>query len=99
PPAVAQRYGHGALGVALADDEAVKLGYDLARGEVGHGCSASGGRRFLPGNAGSARIKAPRRSVHQLPRPVTMAPRISSRRAMDPVLSPIRRAQTSSTAR
>ena len=32
-PAVAQRDGDGALGVALADDVAVELGDDLARGE------------------------------------------------------------------
>ena len=36
PPAVAQRDGDGALGVGLADDEAVELGDDFARGEVGH---------------------------------------------------------------
>ena len=30
PPAVAQRDGHGALGVVLADDVAVELGDDLA---------------------------------------------------------------------
>ena len=35
-PAVAQRDGDGALGVVLADDVAVELGDDLARGEVGH---------------------------------------------------------------
>ena len=32
-PAVAQRDGDGALGVVLADDEAVELGDDLARAE------------------------------------------------------------------
>ena len=37
PPAVAQRDGDGALGVGLADDEAVEFGNDFARGEVGHG--------------------------------------------------------------
>ena len=36
PPAVAQRHRDGALGVLLADDEAVELGDDLAGGEVGH---------------------------------------------------------------
>ena len=36
PPAVPQRDGDGALGVLLADDEAVQLGDDLARGEAGH---------------------------------------------------------------
>ena len=36
PPAVAQRDGDGALGVGLADDEAVELGDDLAGGEFGH---------------------------------------------------------------
>ena len=33
-PAVAQGDGDGALGVVLADDEAVELGDDLARGNV-----------------------------------------------------------------
>ena len=42
PPAVAQRHGDGALGVGLADDEAVELGDDLAGGEVGHVAFASG---------------------------------------------------------
>ena len=36
PPAVAQRDRDGALGVVLADDEAVELGDDFAGGEVGH---------------------------------------------------------------
>ena len=36
PPAIAQRDGDRALGVALADDEAVELGDDLARGKGGH---------------------------------------------------------------
>ena len=36
PPAVAQRDRDGALGVGLADDEAVELGDDFAGGEVGH---------------------------------------------------------------
>ena len=36
PPAIAQRDRDRALGVALADDEAVELGDDLAGGEVGH---------------------------------------------------------------
>ena len=35
-PAVAQRDGHGALGVLLADDEAVEFGNDFAGGEIGH---------------------------------------------------------------
>ncbi len=35
-PAVAQRNGHGALGVVLADDEAVQLGDDFAGGKGGH---------------------------------------------------------------
>ena len=34
-PAVAQSNGDGALGVVLADDEAVEFGNDFARGEVG----------------------------------------------------------------
>ena len=36
PPAVAQRDRDRALGVVLADDEAVELGDDFAGGEVGH---------------------------------------------------------------
>jgi len=36
PPAVAQGHGHGALGVLLADDEAVQFRHDFAGGEVGH---------------------------------------------------------------
>ena len=36
PPAVAQRDRDRALGVGLADDEAVELGNDFAGGEVGH---------------------------------------------------------------
>ena len=36
PPAIAQRNGDGALGVALADDVAVELGDDLAGGKRGH---------------------------------------------------------------
>src|SRR3984885_9976292 len=35
-PAVAQRDRHRALGVGLADDEAVELGNDFAGGKVGH---------------------------------------------------------------
>ena len=35
-PAVAERNGDGALGVALADDVAVELGDDLTRGKAGH---------------------------------------------------------------
>ena len=42
PPAVAQRDRDRALGVVLADDEAVELGNDFAGGEVGH--LASGDR-------------------------------------------------------
>ena len=37
PPAVAQRDGDRALGVGLADDEAVEFGNDFTGGEVGHG--------------------------------------------------------------
>jgi hypothetical protein len=37
PPAVAQRDRHRALGVVLADDEAVEFGNDLTGGKVGHG--------------------------------------------------------------
>ena len=37
PPAVAQRDRHRALGVGLADDEAVEFGDDFTGGEVGHG--------------------------------------------------------------
>jgi hypothetical protein len=35
-PAVAQGNGDGAFGIALADDETVKLGDDFAGGQVGH---------------------------------------------------------------
>ena len=37
PPAVAQRDRDRALGVGLADDEAVEFGNDFAGREVGHG--------------------------------------------------------------
>ena len=37
PPAVAQRDRDGALGLGLADDEAIEFGYDFAGGEVCHG--------------------------------------------------------------
>ena len=40
PPAVAQRDRYRALGVALADDEAVEFGNDFTGGEVGHGSLA-----------------------------------------------------------
>ena len=40
PPAVSECYRDGALGVVLADDEAVELGDDLARAERGHRASA-----------------------------------------------------------
>ena len=36
-PAVAQGHGHGALGLGVADHEAVEFGDDLAGGEFGHG--------------------------------------------------------------
>jgi hypothetical protein len=36
-PAIAQRDRHRALGIDLADDEAVELGHDFAGREVGHG--------------------------------------------------------------
>ena len=41
PPAVAQRDRDRALGVGLADDEAIELGDDFARREVGHGSVAT----------------------------------------------------------
>ena len=44
PPAVAQGDGDGALGVVLADDEAIEFGDDLARGEMGHAPQHLGGR-------------------------------------------------------
>src|SRR5262249_5203666 len=40
-PAVAQRNGDGALGVALADDVAIELGNDLAWGKAGHAITTS----------------------------------------------------------
>jgi hypothetical protein len=45
-PAVAQRDGHGALGVLLADDVAVELGDDLLGGHGRHG-GLRGKKRFL----------------------------------------------------
>ena len=36
PPAVAQRHGHGLLGLALADDVLVEFGDDLRRRHLGH---------------------------------------------------------------
>jgi hypothetical protein len=36
PPAVSQCNGDGALGVLLADDEAVEFGNDLARRKITH---------------------------------------------------------------
>jgi predicted GNAT family acetyltransferase len=41
PPAVAQRDGHGALGVLLADDVAVEFGNDLAGGKMAWSCTIS----------------------------------------------------------
>ena len=35
-PAIAQGHGHGPLGLGMADDKAVELGDDLARGKLGH---------------------------------------------------------------
>ena len=44
-PAIAQRDRHRALGLALADDEAVEFGNDLARGKITHvGDATLGGR-------------------------------------------------------
>jgi hypothetical protein len=37
PPAVAQRDGHRALGIGLADDEAVEFGNDLTGRKISHG--------------------------------------------------------------
>src|SRR6476661_3266018 len=37
PPAIAQRDGHRALGIGLADNKAIEFGDDFAGGEVGHG--------------------------------------------------------------
>ncbi len=39
--AVAQRHGDGALRLVLADDKAVKLPDDFARGKLNHGCLLS----------------------------------------------------------
>ena len=46
-PAVAQRDRDGALGVALADDEAVELGNDFAGREVGHASAYHQERRAV----------------------------------------------------
>ncbi len=35
-PAIANRHGHGALGVGLADDMPIQFGHDFARGQVAH---------------------------------------------------------------
>src|SRR5208282_5825 len=40
-PAVTQRDGHCALGVGLADDEAIEFRDDFTRGEVGHAFNVS----------------------------------------------------------
>src|SRR6202043_1182524 len=40
-PAVAKRDRHRALGVGLADDEAIEFGNDFAGGKVGHACNVS----------------------------------------------------------
>ena len=53
-PAVAQRDGDGALGVVLADDVAVELGDDFARGEVGHLASGSLQLRICDGLGSAA---------------------------------------------
>ena len=39
PPAVAKRDGNRALGIGLADDEAVEFGDDAAGREIGHGAA------------------------------------------------------------
>src|SRR5262249_28037401 len=59
-PAVAERDGNGALGVGLADDEAIEFGYDFAGGEVCHGALArigtlSGQARTLSHTASEGR--------------------------------------------
>ena len=41
PPAIPQGDRHGPLGLGLADDVAVELGDDLARGQVAHGSSST----------------------------------------------------------
>src|SRR5262249_21357485 len=59
PPAVAQRDRDGALGVALADDEAVEFGDDLAGGKIGHVIPLS----FRAPRMGEAGIPSPTRRV------------------------------------
>ena len=44
PPAVPQSHGHGALGIVLADDEAIQLGDNFAGREFGHGRDIGAGR-------------------------------------------------------
>jgi hypothetical protein len=53
-PAVPQRHRDGALGVLLADDVAVELGNDLARGKIGftHSCLLSRCLAVGPGASG-----------------------------------------------
>jgi len=53
PPAVAQRDRDRALGVVLADDEAVELGDDFTGREVGHGIWAANWVKLLARQAAS----------------------------------------------
>src|SRR5262249_27858193 len=76
-PAVAQRDRDRALGVALADDEAVELGDDLAGGEVGHAAGTTGGRRSAA-RTGTSVIRARRSGSQATPMMSTMAPSASS---------------------
>ena len=76
-PAVAQRDGDGALGVGLADDEAVELGDDLAGREVGHARSGSGGSLLaIPGDM--RRSSSRRNGIQPTPIVMTNTPRIIS---------------------
>ena len=55
-PAVAQRDRDRALGVVLADDEAVELGNDFAGGEVGHALRTI--RRAMPSGVSTSLSRA-----------------------------------------
>src|SRR5262249_8851624 len=76
-PAVAQRDRDCALGVALADDEAVELGNDFAGREVGHAAGTTGGgRRAIDAGVGITRTR--RNGCQPTPRVSTMTPSTSS---------------------
>jgi len=72
PPAVAQRDGHRALGVGLADDEPVEFGDDFTGGEVCHGALAKAGLRS--GQVTSVTDHQERRAVRRIDQAVPFEP-------------------------